>query len=232
MNIFAIGDLHLGGGTGKTMDRFGEHWRDHDQKIFTSWERLVGDDDLVIVAGDTSWAMHLNEAMVDLDRIGRAKGSKLLVKGNHDYWWETKAKLERTIDPSIKILQSNSYIINRIAIAGTRGWICPNDMYFDEQAARIYEREVSRLRTALESTRGRESEFDSLVVALHFPPTNASHVASGFTDLIDQFGAAACVYGHLHGDDIKSALQGIRGKTKYCLVSSDAVGFAPKQIWL
>ncbi|HSB12699.1 MAG TPA: metallophosphoesterase [Blastocatellia bacterium] len=230
MKVFAIGDLHLAGGTGKTMDRFGERWRDHDRRIFEAWERTVADDDLVLVAGDTSWAMRLEEALPDLDRIGRAKGVKLLVKGNHDYWWESKSKLTRAIHPSIRILQSNSIIVNRVAAAGTRGWICPNDSHFDEHAAKIYEREVGRLRSALESLRGRESEFDSLIVALHYPPTNPDHQASGFTELIDEYGAASCVYGHLHGDDISTALSGLRAKTTYHVVSADAVDFAPAEI--
>lgn len=230
MKIFAIGDLHLAGGTGKTMDRFGEQWRDHEIRIFEAWTRLVNDDDLVVVAGDTSWAMKLADALPDLDRIGRAKGIKILVKGNHDYWWETRSKLIRSLHPSIRVLQSSSLIINRIAIAGTRGWICPNDSHFDEQASRIYEREVWRLRLALESLRGRESEFDALIVALHYPPTNSQHDPSGFTELIDEYGADVCVYGHLHGEDISTALTGLHKKTRYSIVSSDAVNFAPAEI--
>lgn len=227
MKVFAIGDLHLAGGTGKTMDRFGDHWLNHDQKIFDAWERLVSEDDLVIVAGDTSWAMRLEDALPDLNRIGEAKGTKLLIKGNHDYWWETKSKMTRALHPSIGILNASSIIINRIAVVGTRGWTCPNDEHFDELAAKIYEREVGRLRAAFESLRGREPEFDSLIAALHYPPTNAAHEVSGFTALIDEHGADTCVYGHLHGDDISGALTGLRGKTKYHVVSADAVDFAP-----
>jgi len=231
MRVFAIGDLHLAGGTGKTMDRFGEHWLNHDQKIFDAWERLVGEDDLVIVAGDTSWAMRLEDALPDLNRIGEAKGTKLLIKGNHDYWWETKSKMTRALHPSIGILNASSIIISRIAVVGTRGWTCPNDEHFDELAAKIYEREVGRLRSAFESLRGREHEFDSLITALHYPPTNAAHEASGFTALIDEYGADICVYGHLHGDDIRGALTGSHEKTIYHLVSADAVNFAPARIF-
>jgi predicted phosphohydrolase len=230
MRVFAIGDLHLAGGTGKTMDRFGEHWLNHDQKIFDAWEQLVSDDDLVLVAGDTSWAMRLEDALPDLNRIGAAKGAKLLIKGNHDYWWETKSKMSRALHPSIRILNASSIIINRVAVVGTRGWTCPNDEHFDEQAAKIYEREVGRLRTAFESLRAHEHEFDLLIAALHYPPTNAAHEASGFTDLIDKHGGDVCVYGHLHGDDITGALTGLRAKTNYHVVSADAVGFAPAQI--
>src|SRR6185295_10174367 len=103
MKVFAIADLHLAGGTGKTMDRFGEHWRDHDRKIFDAWEQTVGTSDLVLIAGDTSWAMRLEEARPDLDRIGQMPGLKLLLKGNHDYWWQTRAKMSRVLHPSIQI---------------------------------------------------------------------------------------------------------------------------------
>jgi len=230
MRVFAIGDLHLAGGTGKTMERFGEHWRGHDRKIFDAWARTVRDEDLVLVVGDTSWAMRLEDALPDLDRIGQMPGLKLLIKGNHDYWWQSKSKMGRLLHPSIKILQANSIIVNRIAVAGTRAWICPNDSHFEEQDAKIYDREVGRLRTALGTLDGRESEFDSLIVALHYPPTNAAHQASGFTELIDQHVADACVFGHLHGDDIKTALTELRGKTNYYLVSADAAGFAPVEI--
>ena len=232
MKVFAIGDLHLAGGTGKTMERFGEHWRGHDRKIFDAWERTVGADDLLIVAGDTSWAMRMEEALPDLDRIGKMPGRKLLVKGNHDYWWQSKSKMSRVLHSSISILQANSIIVNRIAVAGTRGWTCPGDEHHDEQDTKIYEREVGRLRAALASLTGRESEFDSLIVALHYPPANAAHEPSGFTQLIDEHRANACVYGHLHGNDIGTALTGVRGATRYYLVSADAAKFAPAEIEL
>jgi predicted phosphohydrolase len=232
MKVFAIGDLHLAGGTGKTMDRFGERWRDHDRKIFDGWERAVGDDDLVLIAGDTSWAMRLEEALPDLDRIGQMSGRKLLIKGNHDYWWQSRSKMARLLDPSISIVNANAVILNSVAVAGTRGWTCPNETTFDEQDAKIYEREVGRLRLALASLNGRELEFDKLIVALHYPPTNSGHQASGFTDLIDEYGADVCVYGHLHGEDIETGLTGLRKNTNYKLVSADAVDFAPAEIML
>lgn len=230
MKVFAIGDLHLAGGTGKTMDRFGEHWRGHDRKIFDGWERTVRDKDLVLVVGDTSWAMRLEDAMPDLERIGHMPGLKLLVKGNHDYWWQSKSKMTRLLHPSIKVLQASSIIVNRIAVVGTRGWTCPNESRFEEQDARIYERELGRLRTAFASLRGRKEEFDELIVALHYPPANAAHEPSGFTELIDEHGADICVYGHLHGDDITTALTGPHGKTTYYLVSADAANFTPAEL--
>lgn len=232
MKVFAIGDLHLAGGTGKTMDRFGEHWRDHDKKIFDAWEWTVDDDDLVLIVGDTSWAMRLEDALPDLARIGQMPGLKLLVKGNHDYWWGSQSKMSRLLHPSITVLHASAIVVNRIAVAGTRGWVCTNDSHFEEGDAKIYEREVGRLKTALGMLRGRESEFDTLIVALHYPPTNAAHQPSGFTELIDAYAADACVYGHLHGDDIAGALTGMRLNTSYSLVSADAASFAPVEIRL
>jgi predicted phosphohydrolase len=230
MRIFAIGDMHLEGGTGKTMDRFGENWRGHDRKIFESWERDGREDDLLLIAGDTSWAMRFEDALPDLHRIGRMKGRKLMLKGNHDYWWQSLSKMGKAVDPSIRFLQASAVIEGRVAIAGTRGWLCPNDTFFKEHDAKIYEREVGRLRSALESLKGREGGYDALVVALHYPPVNDRLEPSAFTELIDEFGADACVYGHVHGDAIRRALTGARGRTVYHLVSADAVEFAPAEI--
>ena len=230
MRVFAIGDLHLEGGSGKTMDVFGDNWRHHDEKIFAAWERLGHDEDLLLVVGDSSWAMRLDDAQADLDRIGRMRGTKLLLKGNHDYWWQSNSKMARVVHPSIQIVQGNSVIINRIAVAGTRGWVCPNDVYFEEPDRKIYEREVGRLKTALETLQGKEADYDRLIVALHYPPMNQRHEASGFTELIDAANADICVFGHLHGDSIKEAFTGRRGQTDYYLVSADAANFAPVEI--
>ncbi|HVG20331.1 MAG TPA: metallophosphoesterase [Blastocatellia bacterium] len=230
MRVFAIGDMHLEGGTGKTMDRFGDNWRNHDVKIFESWERLGRDDDLLLVVGDTSWAMRIEDALPDLERVGQMKGRKLLLKGNHDYWWQSPSKMSRALHPSIRVLNASSVVEGRTAIAGTRGWVCPDDSFFEEHDAKIYEREVGRLRAALQSLRGREGEFDSLVVALHYPPMNDKHEPSGFTELIDEYGADFCVFGHVHGEHIKSAFTGARGRTIYSLVSADAVDFTPAEI--
>ncbi|MFP5265114.1 MAG: metallophosphoesterase [Blastocatellia bacterium] len=230
MRIYAIGDMHLEGGTGKTMDCFGDNWRDHDRKIFEAWERLGSDDDLLLIVGDTSWAMRIEDALPDLDRIGKMKGLKLLLKGNHDYWWQSASKMARVLHPSIRTLNAGSVIEGRTAIAGTRGWVCPNDSSFGEHDAKIYEREVGRLRAALQSLRGREAEFDSLIVALHYPPMNDKHEPSGFTELVDEYGADFCVFGHVHGEHIKSVFTGKRGRTIYSLVSADAVNFTPAEV--
>jgi predicted phosphohydrolase len=149
MRVFAIGDLHLEGGSGKTMDRFGPHWVGHDRKIFEAWEAEGLDTDLMILAGDITWATRLPEAVPDLERIGRMKGRKLMIKGNHDYWWDSKAKLQKALPSSILPLQSESLIIDRIAVAGSRGWLCPGDPFFQADDEKIYQREVRWVKLAL-----------------------------------------------------------------------------------
>jgi predicted phosphohydrolase len=230
MRVFAIGDLHLEGGSGKTMDRFGMNWINHDRKIFEAWERIGCDDDLLVLAGDITWASKLEQAIPDLARIGRMKGTKLMVKGNHDYWWESNAKLRRVLPSSIRALQADFIVMGKIAVAGTRGWICPNDSGFQEDDAKIYTREVGRLRLALESLGRGGAAYNFLLVALHYPPANDKQEPSGFTELMEEYKVDACVYGHLHGDDIKTGITGRHGCTMYYQVSSDNLDFTPAEI--
>jgi len=232
MRVYAIGDLHLAGGTGKTMDRFGDHWLNHDQKIFESWKKKIQSNDLVIVAGDTTWAMRLDQALPDLQRIGDMPGQKILIKGNHDYWWQTLSKLRRALPESIHPVQAGFAIFERVAVVGTRGWLCPNDTHFDNEDRKIYEREIGRLSSALSQIDHRRDEFDCMIIALHYPPTSQNHESTGFTELIEQYRAAICVYGHLHGDDIKTALTGSHRGVMYYLVSADAAEFSPVEISL
>jgi len=230
MRVFAIGDLHLEGGTGKTMDRFGDIWIGHDRKIFEAWDRIGSGDDLLILAGDTTWAAKLDAALPDLERIGQMKGRKIIIKGNHDYWWETKSKLIKALPPSIVPIQSDAVAIDGVALAGTRGWTCPGTEGFTDEDLKIYRREVGRLRLALERLAARKTDYDHLIVALHYPPTNGQQDTSDFTRLIDEFKADACVYGHLHGEWTREGLTGKRGSATYHLVSADFVNFIPVRI--
>src|SRR5262249_35018496 len=158
-------------------------------KIFEAWDRIGSDDDLLILAGDTTWAAKLEGAIPDLERIGRMKGRKIMIKGNHDYWWETKSKLVTVLPASIRPIQSEALLVGRVAIAGTRGWTCPGSEGFSEQDHKIYNREVGRLRLALNRLAGQEADYDRLIVALHYPPTNSAKDPSDFTNLIDEFKA-------------------------------------------
>lgn len=238
MRIFAIGDLHLSHARAKPMSIFGEHWRDHAEKFALRWQAIARPDDLLLVVGDISWAMRLEEAQADLDFIGRLPGRKILLKGNHDFWWASKSKVKKALPPAMEILQADTIIHNDVAIAGTRGWQCPGhqsaaDMMtegqvqgYSDEDEKVYLREVGRLKLALESLKGKS--YSHLIVALHYPPMNMEQEVSGFTELIDSYQANICVYGHLHGESIKTAFNGVRKQTQYHLVSADSVDFTPK----
>jgi uncharacterized protein len=222
------------------MSIFGENWRDHDRKIAENWQAIARPDDLLLIVGDISWAMRLEEARPDLEYIARLPGRKLMIKGNHDYWWSSKKKVSKMAGETIDLLQADSILIGKIAIAGTRGWQCPGaqssaDMMderkergYTEEDRKIYEREVGRLKLALESLRGKS--FEHLIVMLHYPPVNSMHEPSGFTALIDAYPVDVCVYGHLHGESMKNAFNSTLNRTRYQLVSADNVDFTPLQI--
>ncbi len=250
MRVFALGDPHLSFAKPKPMHIFGEHWRDHATKIERAWTRIGTPEDLLILAGDLSWAMRLEDAQPDLDWIARLPGRKLIIRGNHDYWWHSLAKTRAAADPSIIPLQATHVVIERIAFVGTRGWQCPGeepstDLLERQEAAlrctaarrtytaqdrKIYEREVRRLRLGLEAARRQRAAFDRLVVILHYPPMNARHEPSGFTQLLAEYEVDWCVYGHLHGEAIATAFNGWLGRTRLQLVSADSLDFTPFQL--
>lgn len=242
MRIFAIGDLHLSNAKPKPMWVFGEHWRDHDKKIAENWHSIAKSDDVLLIVGDISWAMRLEDAQADLDYISALPGHKIILKGNHDYWWPSRSKLRSLLPSSVDILQADSLVIGDIAIVGTRGWQCPGDesaadmmcenapqIAYTKEDEKIYHREVARLKQSLESL--RKTSYKDLIVAMHYPPVNYQHQESEFTKLIDSYGAKICVYGHLHGESISKGFNGLRNQTTYHLVSADSVNFIPKQIW-
>jgi predicted phosphohydrolase len=125
MKVWAIGDLHLSGANPKPMEKFGEQWRNHDQKISTAWRHTVAEDDLVLVAGDTSWAMKLQEAIIDLEWLGKLPGNKAVIRGNHDYWWSSLSKMRQIAPESIEFIHNSAVRVNNVVVAGTRGWMLP-----------------------------------------------------------------------------------------------------------
>lgn len=226
MAIWAIADLHLSHDRSKPMDIFGPEWRNHDEKIAGNWRRLVGEEDLVIVAGDISWAMQLADAVADLNWIAALPGRKLLLRGNHDYWWSSISKVRQALPPGMAALQNDCFVFEGWAICGTRGWICPGEEGFDsEHDEKIYRREVGRLQLSLESAE-REGQR-RIIAALHYPPFSRQSAPSGFTELLERFGAAHCVYGHIHDEGRDKLFQGERGGVTYRFVASDGVGFSP-----
>ncbi|HZS47044.1 MAG TPA: metallophosphoesterase [Blastocatellia bacterium] len=229
MRVFAIGDPHLSHFKPKPMDIFGENWRDHDKQIMNNWNAIGTDDDILILAGDLSWAMKLEEFLPDLEYISALKGRKILIKGNHDLWWSSASKVRRVLPPGVDILDHDSIVINGIAFVGTRGWTIPERESFNEEEDRkIYEREVGRLGLAFDSLKGKS--YDHLTAIIHYPPTNQNGDETAFTKIIEEHGTEICVYGHLHSNHIPTGFNGQRGSTRYKLVSADSVNFTPYQI--
>lgn len=227
MRVFAIADIHLSKAFPKPMNIFGAEWDGHPEAVFEEWRNTVSDDDLVIVAGDISWAMKLPEAMVDLADITQLPGTKILLRGNHDYWWPSITRLRQMLPPRMHALQHDSLIIGNLAVAGSRGWDTPGSYNFSPEDEKIYKREVERLALSLKTIQGQEYEY--LILAMHYPPYSSSGGASGFTELIDQYRPTCVVYGHLHGADPQRLPQDWNGIPLH-FVSADVVRFRPQLI--
>lgn len=225
MHLFAIGDLHLPGSQEKPMDIFGDQWRDHAERIAASWKAQVAEDDVVLVPGDLSWAMTLEEAAPDLAYLGRLPGSIVLIRGNHDYWWGAIGKVRKALPPNVTAIQNDHAHIKGITVCGTRGWTLLGSAHFTEHDEKMYAREVLRLESSLESAVRAGLQPD--VVMLHYPPATVRREPTGFTDLLQRYRVRTCVYGHLHGRDQQDALSGNWDGVTYHLVACDAIGFRP-----
>ncbi|HHY82693.1 MAG TPA: hypothetical protein GX505_08440 [Clostridiales bacterium] len=231
VSIFAIGDLHLSGALNKPMDVFGKHWEDHWNRIRQDWIERVAPQDIVLIPGDISWAMQLSDAMVDLNDIGNLPGHKIMIRGNHDYWWSSVSKIRSILPPFMHALQNDSLSLEGFVFCGTRGWINPGMKEFTEQDARIYRRELIRLELSLSSALAAGHEAgSSLIVLLHYPPFDERGYSTDMVRLLSQYKPSHVVYGHLHGEGIKNAFEGIYEGTEYHLVSCDHLGFRLKQI--
>lgn len=223
MSLYAIGDLHFSTAVNKPMNIFGDNWENHEKKIIDSWNSKVNKNDTVLIVGDTSWGINMDEATFDLDIIHNLPGKKIYVKGNHDYWWTTVAKLNKLYE-DMSFLQNNFYSYNEYAICGTRGWICPNDVKFTEDDEKIYKREAHRLKLSLDAA--KKAGFEKIIVITHYPPTNDKLEPSLFTDIYEEYKVEKVIYGHLHGkESFKMGLEGIREGVEYKLVSCDYVDF-------
>lgn len=226
MAVYALADLHLSHDRAKPMDIFGERWDGHPRKIETNWRKTVGEEDLVIVNGDISWAMRLAEAAADLEWLAALPGKKVLVRGNHDYWWSAIGKVRAALPPGIFALQNDYFLWSDWVVCGTRGWLCPGEEGFDEaQDEKIYRRELQRLELSLDSA--RRAGYDRIIAALHYPPFNRQGQPSGFTALLEEAGVAACVYGHIHDEGRDRVFQGERNGVRYRFAAADGVDFTP-----
>ncbi len=229
MAIYGISDLHLSLASDKPMDVFGDQWQDHHEQIRENWIRLVDDDDTILVPGDISWALTLDEAQTDLDYLMALPGQKIIIKGNHDYWWTSLQKVRQVLDDSVFALQNDSIIIeDNIAIAGSRGWICPNDRNFTAHDEKIYKREVQRLKLSLESAKNKNPR--EIWVIMHYMPTNDNHQHNDFIQLLQDYNVKKVIYGHLHGPGQAIKIDGRHWDIDFHLISCDYINFTPVKL--
>lgn len=227
MKVFAIGDLHLSLAADKPMNVFGPAWEDHANRIAEAWRSAVAPEDVVLVPGDISWAMQLPEAAQDLAFVGSLPGRKVLLRGNHDYWWSSLSKVRDALPEGVFALQNDVMHLDGLTVAGSRGWVCPGSAIFDEAKDRkIYDREVLRLELSLSKAQKR----DKLICMLHYPPFNEKRARSGFSELMEKYGVDIAVYGHLHDKACRNAFEGERNGVEYRLCSADHLNFSPRLI--
>lgn len=224
MAVYGIADLHLSVAAKKPMDIF-DGWDDHAEKLADNWEKRVAPEDTVVLAGDISWGMSLSQAVPDLRLIHQLPGQKIILKGNHDYWWTSMTRMEATLAEhgldSIHFLHNNSYYLEGMHICGSRGWIFENGQPHDEKLIR---REAIRMEASLKS---RGSQPGETVLFLHYPPIFAGQTAHAFLKLMQKYGVSRCCYGHIHGPAHKHAFQGTAHGIAFQMIAADYLDFDP-----
>lgn len=227
MAIYALADLHLSFGTDKPMEVFGDAWGDYTKKIKTNWQSIITNDDLVIIPGDVSWATYIEDAYADFKFINDLPGQKVIIKGNHDYWWTTLNKMREFLEgngfDTIKILNNNAIAFENTAICGTRGWWYKEGQGEDDD--KILDRERKRLILALEAATKLKKE--RIVVGLHYPPIDKDNPNRDFFDIMKQYGVDTCVYGHLHSYAHLNAVEGNIEGINLKLTAADYLRFMP-----
>ena len=213
------------------MDIFGMQWGGHWDKIRAAWREEVAGEDAVLLPGDLSWAMTLAQAKPDLAEIGELPGSKVLLRGNHDYWWGGVGQVRQALPARMFAVQNDALRLGPAVVCGSRGWTCPGSAAWEgDEDKKIYERELIRLRLSLEAAKRLLSPGAPLIAMLHFPPFDERADQSGFTGQLEEYGVTCCVYGHLHGIAPGSAFEGMKNGVEYRMVSCDYIGFRPKLI--
>lgn len=229
MALYTIADPHLSFGTEKPMDIF-KGWSNYTERLRENWEKTVSPGDTVVMPGDISWAMNLQEAKKDFEYINSLPGTKIIGKGNHDYWWATMRKLnaftaENNFD-TIKFLFNNAYEADGIAICGSRGW------FFDDKsdnAEKVIAREAGRLRTSIEAAvaTGREP-----VVFMHYPVVYESGVCTELLEVLKNYNIHRCYFGHIHGEKTERYREYCYAGIRFSLISADFLSFCPKKVSL
>lgn len=222
MKVFAIGDLHMSFSQEKPMDIFGESWENYLEEITEDWKKRVSDDDIVLLCGDLSWAMHLEDAIPDINYVAALPGIKVILKGNHDYWWQSIAKLREVLPENFYAIQNDAIKIGDYIICGSRGWTCPDGTETEEDR-KIFNREVLRLKMSLDSMEKLRTKDERVILMMHFPPFNVRREDNDITKLIFEHDIRTVIYGHLHGKESSRQRLITKGSTKFYLTSCDQV---------
>jgi predicted phosphohydrolase len=223
MKIYAISDLHISTNTNKPMDIFGGNWVGYMDKIRADWEEKVTDEDLVLIGGDISWAMNIEDAEKDIMSLVCLKGKKVMIKGNHDYWWSGIGKVRDMLPENFFALQNDSIRFDGVVICGSRCWSVPGSPDFNEQDRKLYLRETERLKLSLKDAQKIKQDGDKLVALIHFPPFNVKREDTEFTKIFEEYGVDSVIYGHLHGKSVRADKLVVKNGVKYYLTSCDQV---------
>lgn len=250
VKVWAIGDLHLSFGVkNKGMEVFGLKWRDHFAKIAEHWKELIRAEDLVLLPGDLSWALHVEEALLDLEWVDKLPGKKVLIKGNHDLWWKSKSKIEKVLPSSLKILQNTAFTYEGVTVGGTRLWedssinyssyievidtshlnvhVKPSTQEEKEHDERIFQAELQRLRMSLNEL---DPNARLRIAMLHYPPAGPNHERNIVTDILAEYKIDHCVYGHLHNLKPDAPVDFTIDGVHYTCTSCDWLNFKPVEI--
>lgn len=224
MKIFAIADLHLSLCGQKPMEIFGDSWDNYTDIIYNDWQSKVTDDDIVLIAGDISWAMYMDDFKVDLEFFNGLKGKKVFIRGNHDYWWDSISKVRANLKENMYAIQNDCIRFDNVLICGTRGWVVPEkNQKLDEYDQKIYNRELERTQLCLKAMEKLRKESDKVIFMIHYPPFNVAREQNEFMDLFEKYKVDTVVYGHLHGKSVKTCLFEIRNGVKYYLTATDQI---------
>ena len=228
--LYALGDPHLSFGSNKPMDIFGEQWRDHTEKLRRGFSQL-GPDDLCVLCGDISWSLSLEGAVEDFKFIDSLPGKKIILKGNHDYWWSTVSKIKALFEKhdikTIDILHNNCFFYKDAAICGTRGWFYEEETG-GEHDKKIMNRELMRLEASLKAA----GDCPEKLCFLHYPPRYRNYRCAEIIEILKKYGVRECCYGHIHKYFSGGFIQGVEDGIEYRLVSADFVGFSPVKVKL
>ena len=225
MAIYVIADLHLSFSQDKPMSIFGENWEGHSEKIKNNWISKVKPEDTVVLPGDFSWAMYLQDTYKDFEYLNSLPGKKLLLKGNHDYWWTTVTNMRNFLEENklknIDFIYNNSYLVENKILTGTRGW----NLLDTENSSKMIKRESIRLQLAIEDGIKKYGDDKEIIVFMHYPPISNTNKKSEFLKILKQYDIKKCYYGHLHGKSHQDAVEGIVDGIEFKLISADYLNF-------